>query len=291
MYPEDHLPVDFLKGYLNNPSRVKRSIAENTKDKSIADYAFGKGDAKSGAVVYDRVTGRFVEADRDVEKIAAGAKFPVIGLNDEKALMAMVDTYGGAAEMSWRAIRRNETDTWNRRQKALEGLVIEKVNKLCVAAIVNDADINAHVLTKGWADLTSDPVADIFMGRTLIDDVAELGYKSDLGMINPLDAQLILGRKDVREQYPRESKELNPVLNAELSGIGGVEWIKSNAVPLGSAYVLQKEMIGSVRDEEGGVQTNIFDDQDRHVKIIQAWRSIVPIITDPKAITVIRGIR
>lgn len=290
-YPDEPLDPEFLSGYLTNPSRVKRQIAANTKDKTIADYAFGTGDAKQGAVVYDRVLGRFVEANRDVERIDAGAKFPIIGLNDEKALMAKVDTYGGAAEMSFRAIRRNETDTWNRRQKALEGLVIDKVNKLAVSAIVADTAVNVHTITTAWTTTTTDPIADIFMGKTLIDDVAELGYKADTALINPLDAQLILGRKDIREQYPRESKELNPVLSADLGNIGGVNWIKSNAVPLGSAYILQSKMIGSIRDEEGGTQVNVFDDQERHVKIVQAWRSIVPIITDPKAITVLRGIR
>lgn len=292
MYPEDQLPIDYLKGYLNNPSRVKRQLTDATKGKTIADYAFGTGDAKQGAVIYDRVLGRFVETTRDVEKIADGAKFPLIGLTDQSALMAKVDTYGGAAEMTWKAINRNETDTWNRRQKALAGLVIEKVNKLAVAAIVADEDVNEHIIETPWTTVSgTDPIADIFMGKTLIDDVAELGYKADTALINPLDAQLILGRKDIREQYPRESRELNPVLSADLAGIGSLNWIKSNAVPLGSAYILQSKMIGSVRDEEGGLQTNVFDDQERHVKIVQAWRSIVPIITDPKAITVLRGIR
>ena len=289
MYPEEQLPVDYLEGYLSDPSRVQRQINENLRDRTIADYAFGTGDAKQGAVIYDVVTGEVIEGDRDAEEIKPGANFPIITVDSSKPQLAKTDMFGGAVEMTWQAIKRNETDTWARRQAMLEKKVVKKINQVCLDAIINAPLQNELVLTDSWGDADVDIAANIFAGKSLIDD-AELGYESDLAIINPLDAQAyLLGRKDVREQFPRESRDLNPILSGDIDGFAGLEWIKSNRVPRGQMYVLQRGVFGSVRYEDPQVQANIYDDNDRHVKIAQAWRSLVPIITDPKALTVIRG--
>ncbi|WP_102158681.1 major capsid protein [Zhihengliuella halotolerans] len=290
MYPEEPLDPQYLENYLSNPTRVRRQIAENIKDRSIADYAFGQGNANQGAVVYDVITGEVLEGEREAEEIAPGASFPIITVNSSEPKLAKVDKYGGAAEMLWDAIRRNETDTWASRQRVLEGTVIKKVNRVSVKAI-EDAPLK-QVLTvgAGWSVGSTDVVSDILAGKSLIDD-QELGYTANLALINPLDAQAyLLGRKDVREQFPKESRELNPVLSADIDGLANLEWIKTNRVPRGKMYIMQRGVFGSVRDELNGLQTNVYDNNDRQLKVVQAWRNIVPIITDPKALLEINGI-
>lgn len=289
MYPEQPLDPQFLKGFLSNPSRVTRQLADNLKDSTIADYAFGQGDANQGAVVYDVVTGEVIEGDRGAEEIAPGANFPIITVDSGEPKLAKVDKYGGATEMLWEAIDRNETDTWAKRQRVLEAKVRQKVNAVSVKAI-QDAPLK-HELTvlNDWAASGTDVIADIFGACSLIDD-AELGYTANLALINPLDSLAYLtGRKDVREQFPRESSDLNPILSRDLAGIADLEWIKSNRVPRGEMYIMQRGVFGSIRDEKGGLQTNIYDENPRQAKVVQAWRQIVPIITDPKALVVIKG--
>lgn len=288
MYPKDQIQVN-VEEFLKNPSRVVRQLERLTKDKTIADYAFGQGDANNGAVIYDEVTGFPADPDRDVEIIAPGAEFPILGVSQEDSKTAKVDKYGGAAEMTFEAVRRNDTDTLNKRLILVSNQIIRRVNAVAVKALVSNQNINQQVISAAWSETTSDPIADLFAAKGLIND-NELGYEADLGLINPLDAQrYILGRKDIREQLPRENKELNPVLSGDLADMVGLEWITSAAVPRGTIYTLQRGVSGSIRDEEGGIKSNVYDEHSRQVKVIQGWRSIVPILTDPKSVTRITG--
>lgn len=288
MYPKDQIQVN-VEEFLKNPSRVERQLARLTKDKTIADYAFGQGDANNGAVIYDEVTGFPADPDRDVEIIAPGAEFPILGVSQEDSKTAKVDKYGGAGEMTFEAVRRNDTDTLNKRLILVSNQIIRRVNAVAVKALLSNQNINQQVIDSPWSETTSDPIADLFAAKGLIND-NELGYVADLGLINPLDAQrYILGRKDIREQLPRESKELNPVLSGDLADMVGLEWITSAAVPRGTIYTLQRGVSGSIRDEEGGIKSNVYDEHSRQVKVIQGWRSIVPILTDPKSVTRITG--
>lgn len=290
MYPNAEVQIN-VRDFLNNPSRVERVLTELTRDKTIADYAFGQGDAQNGAVVYDEVLGHPADGDRDVEIIAPGAEFPIVGGSEEEQKLAKVDKYGGASELTFEAIRRNDTDTLNKRITIVSNLIIKRVNAVAVNALVRNPNINSLVLDESWSVTTSDPIADLFASKGLIDD-NELGYTTDLFLINPLDAQeYLLGRKDIREQLPKESATANPVLSGDLGNLAGAEWIKSSTVKRGEIFALQRGISGSIRDEEGGIKSNVYDENGRQVKVIQGWRSIVPIITDPKSVTKITGFR
>lgn len=287
MYPDANVQVN-VRDFITNPSRVERVLTALTKDKTIADYAFGQGDANNGAVIYDEVLGHPADQDRDVEIIAPGAEFPIVGTTDEMQKMAKVDKYGGAAELTFEAVRRNDTDTMQKRLVIVSNLIIKRVNSVAVNALTRNKNIN-ELIVGGWGGTTTDPIADLFASKGLIDD-NELGYEADLFLINPLDAQqYLLGRKDIRDQLPKESATDNPVLSGDLGNLVGAEWIKSSTIPRGSIYALQRGISGSIRDEEGGIKTHTYDEDRRQVKVIQGWRSIVPIITDPKSITRITG--
>lgn len=288
MYPNANVQVN-VRDFVNDPTRVERVLSELTKDKTIADYAFAQGGANNGAVVYDEVLGHAAAQDRDVEIIAPGAEFPIVGVSDDESKTAKVDKYGGAAELTFEAIRRNDQDTLQKRLIIISNLIIKRVNSVAVNALVKNININQLVLDAAWSGTTSDPIADLFASKGLIDD-NELGYSADLFLINPLDAQqYLLGRKDIREQLPRESASDNPVLSGDLGRLAGAEWIKSSTVKRGEIFAMQRGISGSIRDEEGGIKSNAYDENGRHVKVIQGWRSIVPIITDPKSVTRITG--
>lgn len=287
MYPNAEVQLN-VRDFINTPSRVERQLTLLTRDKTIADYAFGQGDAQNGAVVYDEVLGHPADQDRDVEIIAPGGEFPIVGTTEEDSKMAKVDKYGGAAELTWEAIRRNDADTLQKRLVIVSNLIIKRVNSVAVNALTRNKNINT-LTVDSWGGSTSDPIADLFASKGLIDD-NELGYLSDLFLINPLDAQqYLLGRKDIREQLPKESATANPVLSGDLGNLVGAEWVKSSTVKRGEIYALQRGVSGSIRDEEGGIKSNTYDENGRQVRVIQGWRSIVPIITDPKSVTRITG--
>lgn len=288
MYPNSQVPVN-VKDFLSNPTRVQRVVSELTKDKTIADYAFSAGGANNGAVVYDIVLGHPEPQERDVEIIAPGAEFPQVGVLEAEQNTAKVDKYGGEAELTYEAIRRNDQDTLAKRLTILRNLIIKRVNKVVVNSLVSNPNINKLTLTTDWDTAGVDPLADIFSAKALIDD-NELGYTADLVLINPLDVQqYLLGKRYIREQLPKENPGLNPILSADLGRLADLEWIKTSQVPRGKFYVMERGVAGSVRDEEGGTQTNVYDLPGRQVRVVQGWRSIVPIITDPLAVTEVTG--
>lgn len=275
--------------FLSNPTRITRQLEQRlTLIGTIADYAFTAGDANQGAVVYDELLSESLAFERDVEVIAPGAEFPEVIDASLQERVARVAKYGGKIELTWEAIRRNDQNEVSRKLNVLAHLVAKRVNAVSVAAIMNNPNIQKMEVADSWAPTTSDPIGDVFSAKSLVDD-ADLGYATDLALINPLDSvKYFLGRKDIRQQFPSTATD-NPVLAGDLGRIADLEWIKSSRIPRGNIFILQRGVSGSVRDEEGGLKTNPYDDNDRQVRVLQAWRSIVPIITDPRSIVQITG--
>lgn len=291
LYPHDQVAIN-VRDFLSNPTRVTRQVERLVGlGGTIADYAMASGPANQGAVVYDQVTGATVNPDREVEVIAPGSEFPEVVDYQLEEKLARVDTYGGKVEITRQAIRRNDTNEVSRKLTLLSQLVTKRINAVTLHAVTTNPLINRADLATDWADPATDPVGDILVSLGIIND-NELGYRANLALAHPLDAaEYFLGRKDVREQFPRENVARNPVLSADLGNIAGLEWITNAGVPRGKLYILQRGVTGSIRDEEGGIQTNTFYDDNRHVQILQSWRSIVPIITDPKSAVEISGFR
>lgn len=293
VYPKDQVLIN-VQDFLSNPTRVTRQLDRLVNETgTIADYALAQGPANQGAVIYDQVLSNSIDTDRDIEVIAPGAEFPEVTDYSLQEKMARVSKYGGKVELTWEAIRRNDVNEVNRKLNLLAYLVTKRINAITVAAVANNPNINTSVLTLGsgvtWADSSTDPIGDIYMAKTLVDE-NELGYRANLGLIHPLDAtEYFLGRKDIREQFPKENLANNPVVSSDLGRVGDIEWIKTPRVARGTIYMLQRGVSGSVRDEEGGIQVNSFDKQENQVRVLQSWRSIVPIITDPKSIVKLTG--
>lgn len=293
IYPKSQVQIN-VQDFLSNPTRITRQLNNLVNETgTIADYAFTGGPANQGAVIYDRILSNSLTPERDVEVIAPGAEFPEVVDVEVQEMMARVERYGGKQEITWQAIRRNDVGEVQRKLNLLAYLVTKRVNAIAVAAIANSPDIISLALTTpatGWADTATDPVGDIFTAKGLIDN-SDLGYRANLALVNPLDmTQYFFGRKDIRAQFARESN-LNPILSADLGRMADLEWISTNRVPAGTMYFLQRGVSGSLRDEEGGIQVNTFDDQNRHVRVLQSWRTVVPIITDPKSVVKMTGFR
>lgn len=292
VYPKRDVLIN-VQDFLSNPTRITRQLDRLVAETgTIADYALTTGPANQGAVIYDQVLSNSIDTDRDVEVIAPGAEFPEVTDYSLEERMARVSKYGGKVELTWEAIRRNDINEVNRKLNLLAYLVTKRVNAITVAAITANPNINRMALTLpagGWGDTTTDPIGDLYMGKAMVDE-NELGYRANLGLINPLDStQYFLGRKDIREQFPRENLANNPVVASDLGRVADIEWIKTPRVPRGTVYMLQRGVSGSVRDEEGGIQVNSFDENQRQTRVLQSWRTMVPIITDPKSVVAITG--
>lgn len=281
--------------FLAEPTQINRAIERESADRFLSDYMYTQTPASGGAVTYERNVnpknyGYASDEDgRDVEAIDAGAEFPFLSSEEGDQELAHVQKYGGSFRFSRENIRRDQRDVLARGIRILSNTVIRKTDRIAVSTLVNDPDLSELDVTVAWTASDADPVYDILSALSRIND-SDYGYSATTVLLNPAQSLALLGRRDVREQLPRESATLNPVLNPQLGNLLGVEWVTTEAVPAGTLYVTDRNTLGALADEEGGVQTDTYEEKGTQSTIVQSWRTVVPVITDPKAAVRVTGL-
>lgn len=277
-----------LGSLVSNPTVLERRLTAMNLDKYIVDYLFAESPANGGGVIYDRVK-QDLYLDRDAQAIDDGGEFPKLTSGDVESDIAMVKRYGGEVDLSFASVKRNDTGAYRRKVQQLANTVLRKANRVAVAAVERDEDIPTVAISTAWTETAGDPLADLVRAQSKIDD-SDMGYVSDTVLINPEDAVTLRTRKDIREALPRETATLNPVLTRDLSGLLDLDFIKSPFVPKGTAWLASRTNLGSFADEDGGLKADAYDEKNRHVHVLQAWRTFVPVITDPFAAVKITGL-
>lgn len=276
-----------VEQFLKNPSRVQRVITDLTNERFLAERIFGSGDAQGGAVIYDQVTASELYTDRDVQAIEAGSEFPIVSSGESAPKVAAVTKWGGAALLTYEAVRRDSRDTLNRELTKLRNTIVRKVDTVAIAAL-DAAPILTDVGTD-WSDsVNGNPVLDLAAGRSAIDD-QDMGYTADTILINPAQMVDLVGRKDVRDSLPREGVAANPIASGQLGNFMGFTWYVTNRVAAGTAYILASTMAGSLRDELP-LYSRPIDQPERERWLVQAARVTVPVVTDPKAVLKLTGL-
>lgn len=276
-----------VEQFLKNPSRVQRVITDLTNERFLAERIFGSGDAQGGAVIYDQVTASELYTDRDVQSIEAGSEFPIVSSGESAPKVAAVTKWGGAALLTYEAVRRDSRDTLNRELTKLRNTIVRKVDTVAIAAL-DAAPILTDVGTD-WSDsVNGNPVLDLAAGRSAIDD-QDMGYTADTILINPAQMVDLVGRKDVRDSLPREGVAANPIASGQLGNFMGFTWYVTNRVAAGTAYILASTMAGSLRDELP-LYSRPIDQPERERWLVQAARVTVPVVTDPKAVLKLTGL-
>lgn len=277
-----------VEQFLRNPSRVQRVVNDLSRERFIADRIFSSGDAQGGAVIYDQVSASELYTSRDVQGIAPASEFPIVDAGEGAPKVAAVTKWGGAAVLSYEAVRRDNRDVLNRQLTKLRNTIIRKVDTVAIA-VLNAAPINGAGGTD-WDDAgAGDPIGDLAVARSEIDD-ADLGYTADTVIINPAQMVALIRRKDVRDALPRENMAANPIANGQLSGFMGYRsWYVTNRVPAGTAFVLAAGVAGSIRDELA-LYSRVIDQPERERYLVQAARVTVPVVTDPLAVYKLTGL-
>ena len=201
----------------------------------------------------------------------------------------MVKRYGGEVDLSFASVRRNDTSAYRRKVQQLANTVLRKANRVAVAALDRDTDIPTLAIGTDWNQAPADPLGDLATAQSMIDD-SDMGYLSNTVLINPQDALTLRKRKDIRDALPRENADLNPVLSRDLAGLLDLQFIKSSFVTKGTGWLVSRENLGTYADEEGGLKADTYDEKHRHVHVLQAWRTFVPVVTDPFAAVKLTGL-
>lgn len=276
-----------VEQFLKTPSRVERVVNDLTRERFLAEKIFGSGDAQGGAVIYDQITASELYTDRDVQAIDAGSEFPIVSSGESAPKVAAVTKWGGAAVLTYEAVRRDSRDTLNRELTKLRNTIVRKVDTVAIAAL-NAAPTGGAVGTDWSNTTTRDAIGDVAKATNTIDNL-DLGYKADTVLINPVQELELFMDKSIRDALPKESATDNPIASGRINGLMGLTWYASNRVPLGTAYVLASTQAGSLHDEIP-LYSRVVDQPERERYLIQAARVTVPVVTDPLAVYKLTGL-
>ena len=284
-----------VDAFLANPTRVTRVINDLTAQRFIADRMLGQGpNAPSGAIVYDQVTASDLYLSADVEEIRPGAAFPELTDTSPTPKVAAVAKYGGQITITREAINRNRTDVLARELTKLRNTVVRKVNAVAIAAATA-----APKQTAAGVDIsasTAEQVIAMFATVKGLIDNLDMGYDADLVLLNPVQGDEMLSKSALVTLLQNDgpgSGGGSPLRTGNLGRILDMDFQKSNDVAVGTLWVIASGALGGISQEEGsGVLTNVYatdrsGPKDQHV---QAWRPIVPYITDPKASVLVSGV-
>lgn len=291
------ITVDFL---LKNPTVIASRVANFALQRLISGYIFRTvGNVQGGAVIYNRIDSNQVYLSRGPRTVAEGAEFPLVEAQEPAPLIITTSKLGGQWQITDEARRRNSQDAMEQVQTKMVNNFVRNQDLLCMAALANDPVISAAVGADGrqggtqaavaqWSDNTNgNPIKDIATAVANINN-RELEYTVDTVLVNPVDATNLLIRPDIRMALPRESSD-NPILSGALNGFMDLSWIQSNRVPQGTAYFLQRQIIGAVAEEVPyRVETERL--MNRQVTAMYASRTTGVFIDNPYAVIKLTGI-
>lgn len=284
-----------VSAFLANPTRVTRVLNDLTAQRFIADRMLGQGpNVPSGAIVFDQVTANDLYTSADVEEIRPGAMFPDLTDSAPNQVTAAVKKYGGQVTLTRESINRNRVDVLAREMTKLRNTVVRKVNAVAIAAATAAPKQTASGVDIGSS--TAEQVIAMFATLKGLIDNLDMGYDADLVLLNPVQGDEMLSKTALLTLLQNDgpgSGGGSPLRTGNLGRMLDMDFQKTNDVAAGTLWVIASGALGGISQEEGnGVLTNVYatdrsGPKDQHV---QAWRPIVPYITDPKASVLASGV-
>lgn len=272
--------------FLQSPPRVQRAITNMALQRFVADVAFSQGPAATGgAVMYDQVTAPDLYMDRDVQEIEPGGEFPLLTSPEVAPLVAVARKWGGEVYLTYEQIRRDNRGVLARETTRLRNTIIRRVDTLAMAAL-RAAPITQQAASGDWSAAATDIIADLVTAAGAI-NALDMGYVADTVLINPQQEQDLLKDKDIRDVLPRE-RDNSLIRTGNLGRLLGLDFIVSNRVNPGEAFVLQRKVIGGVSDEVP-LYARPIDDERRERTYLHGARVPAVYVTDPKAAVRVSG--
>lgn len=282
----DLITIDTM---LQQPTRITAFLMDLTLQRFILDRIFtSEGGVTGGAVVYDQAIENELYLDRDVERVAPGAEFPIVSSQRRAPKIAEVEKYGGKYFFTDEARDRNDQAAFRNENIKLGNTIVRKLNSQAItvleaaiagnsgnstfvgndwsAAIPNGSNPTAPALTPG-ADLAK---------ANLLADQRELGIHYNILLLSPVNMN------ELRLFYGAS-------LNQMLEDNGFDEAYASNRVTTGTAYAVAEGQLGEMRLEQP-LTTETWREQGTQRTWVQSSVRPVMFVTNPFAVMKITGL-
>jgi hypothetical protein len=232
---------------LKAPTRVTRTLMDLTLQRFFADRVFANaGGITGGAIVYDELTTNQLYLNRDIERVAPGAEFPLVTGERIAPKVAEVEKWGGKFFVTVEARDRNDVSSYTRFIQQLANTIVRKMNQRAVEVLDASITANSRTITGvNWNNVvttgSSASNATLWPGRdfaraTQQADLEELGYVFNLWIMNPA-------------QYFQLATIYGNYLGDLLSSVGYDVFV-TNRVLAGTAYVVAEGQAGQLRVEQ-----------------------------------------
>lgn len=273
------ITIDML---LAQPTRITRAIRDLTLQKFIADLIFSSaGGVTAGAVLYDQATANEIYLARDVQSIAPGGVYPIVGSERQTPKIAPVEKWGGKFPYTDEAFERNDRASFQQQTQTLANTIVRKNNQRAIEVVRTSITATGQSFTgNNWSTFQpagnaptapgASPWADITKGHMLADQ-QELGVAFDTLLLNPVQGAHLANAR---------------VTAADL-GISTI--FISNRVPAGTAYMLQKQAVGGLSVEQP-LRTVSWRDEDHDRTWVKSGVRNVMYVTNPFAIVEITNL-
>ena len=273
---------------LKQPTRVTRMIMDLSLQKFIADRVFSSaGGVQGGAVIYDQATQNELYTDRDVQRVAPAAEFPLVTAPRLVPKLAEVEKWGGKVFITDEAKDRNDSASFTNKVRQLTNTIIRKINQRSVEVLTAAITEHSQTVTGvSWSRVvvggSSQSNADLFPARdfALVDQLAtedELGVKYTLWILAPQEYTeliIIYGAQGLTE-----------LLNAL-----GISVYVSNRITRGTALVVAEGQVGEMRVEKPLSSETWRDADGRERTWLQSSVRPVMYVTNPFAVIEVTGL-
>ena len=240
------ITVDMM---LNQPTKINGYLSNIVRTKYFADLIFTNGGGVSGgALIVTQVAKTTGLPTRRAQEVSPGSEFPEVTFDRPAPITKQVTKIGGKFRVTDEARDRNDLSAVQS-----EGLILgqDLVDQL-----------HARALTELEASITAIG-SDVQMGGTSWSDAAGLTLTTTANNLLPFaDFANIRKRAEILGLgitynviilHPDEYANLEIITQghaAEFLRAQGFEAVQSTLVTAGSAYVVQKGMVGQVRYEQ-----------------------------------------
>lgn len=255
---------------LAQPTIIRDRIATLADDQLLLPHFFHPygGNVQGGGMLYTllKYSDLFTTG---VEKRAPLAEYPMVTGVDPETKLATVADYGGAVEIAYEEILRNNVSRLDQLTTQLVNEVTIKIDTVALAA-VNAAGVESVAVDDPWdtlvlegpeADLTASaarPTAHFAQAQELA-DLAQLGAVFDTLLVHPAQARALRTAYAANLQKMLESAGLTMHVNARIND--------------GTAYLVKSGQAGVV-GFESPLQVVVTDQPRNKSKLIQVF--VVP---------------
>lgn len=273
---------------LNQPTRINRYLQSLPLRGFISPLLFANPDGVSGGgVVYDQLTLNDLFSTRDVQTVEPGNEFPILNGDTPTPLWAGVEKDGGKFFVTDEARDRNDGGVIQREGRKLINTIIRKLDGKAVAALNAAMSANPGQVVSGhsWSAVVTGgssqtnnsawPAADLAAAQALADS-QELGVVFDTLILNPAQKATL-------------STVYGSALREVLDGYGITNYVASNRVTAGTAWLSEFQMVGEQRFEKA-LETETWREQGTQRTWVQADVRAVRYVSNPLSVVKLTGI-